>query len=796
MSKQSINRGRRTALSLAAAALLVGTATSATAGTIWTERAASGSRVSLDALKGGEKYTRFIVHYYDAMPYGSSENAAVADIAAKRLDADLARTAQSLGTSLKVVRPLATGGFLIEVDAAANRRAAQPSAEKLMTEFARNPDVALIEPDARMQIALAPNDTRYQDQWHYFESTAGMNLPEAWDISTGSGVVVAVIDTGITTHSDLSGQTVAGYDFISDSTAARDGNGRDSNPADQGDWYGSSDCGDGRSANSSWHGTHVAGTIAATTNNSKGVAGVAFNAKIQPVRVLGRCGGSLADISDAVIWASGGSVQGVPANETPAKVINLSLGGSGSCSSTYQSAFNAARQRGTVSIIAAGNSNTNVSGFQPANCSGVVAVAASDREGNRASYSNYGNGIDVTAPGGETAVSGNGVLSTLNSGTTTPGSESYAYYQGTSMATPHVAGLAALILAKANKTPDEIETLLKNNVRALPGSCSGGCGAGLVDAKKTLLALGGGGNVAPTANFTYSSNDLTVSFTDSSSDSDGSIASREWDFGDGTSSTQTSPSKTYSAAGTYTVKLKVTDNGGLDNTKTVSVTVPSTSGGNELQNGVAKTGLSAPLNGSLDFTMVVPAGASNLKFVTSGGSGDVDVYAKLGSAPTTSSYTCKSDTPSTTETCTISNVQAGTYYVKLVAYAAFSNVSLTGSYTTGGGGFSNTTDYQIPDPGNVTSPITVSGQSGNASTQTKITVNIVHPYRGDIQLDLLAPNGQSVRLKNYDNDSGDDIHATYTINASAVAKNGLWRLRVTDVYSTDAGYLDDWSISF
>lgn len=214
-----------------------------------------------------------------------------------------------------------------------------------------------------------------------------------------------------------------------------------------------------------------------------------------------------------------------------------------------------------------------------------------------------------------------------------------------------------------------------------------------------------------------------------------------------------------------------------------------------LQNGVARTGRSAAVNTSLDFTLDVPAGASGLKFVTSG-SGDVDVYAKFGSAPPTSGYDCKSDTPNTAETCTITTAQAGAYHVKLVAYGAFSNVSLTGSYTIGGGAFSNTTNYTIPDPGTVTSPITVSGQSGNASSQTRITVNIVHPYRGDVPLDLIAPNGQSVRIRNVDNDSGDDIRATYTVNASAVSTNGLWRLRVTDVYATDAGYLDDCSIQF
>jgi PKD repeat protein len=192
-------------------------------------------------------------------------------------------------------------------------------------------------------------------------------------------------------------------------------------------------------------------------------------------------------------------------------------------------------------------------------------------------------------------------------------------------------------------------------------------------------------NAAPTANFTSAINGLTANFTDTSTDSDGSIASRNWSFGDGTNSTAANPSKTYAAAGTYNVSLTVTDNGGATNTKSGSVTVTAPPAGTQLQNGVAKTGLTVAKNASLAFTMVVPAGATNLKFVTSGGTGDADLFVKFGSAPTTTTYDCKSESSSNSETCTIANVQAGTYHVMVYGYAASSGVSLTGSYTAAGG---------------------------------------------------------------------------------------------------------------
>jgi serine protease len=456
-------------------------ATALALGTLATTNASAG-QVYTDALRTQQSFSQFIVQFKEQSVARTSSASAVSAVSALALQS---------GRSLTHARRLAVGADVVRVEGKALSAA---DAEAFMKNLASNPDVEYVQVDALMQPLFVPNDTRYGEQWHYVGGASGMNLPAAWDIATGTGVVVAVIDTGITSHADLSANIVAGYDFIADATAARDGGGRDSNPQDEGDWFAAGECGQPSARNSSWHGSHVAGTIAAVTNNSSGVAGVAFGAKVQPVRVLGKCGGSLSDIADAIVWASGGTVAGIPANPTPAKVINMSLGGSGACDATYQNAINSAVGRGTVVAVAAGNSNSDASGFRPASCNNVINVASLDREGNRASYSNYGAIIDLGAPGGETAVAGNGVLSTLNTGTTTPGSATYAFYQGTSMASPHIAGLAALMLSKSpTLTPAQIESTMKANVRAITGSCTGGCGAGAADAGKTLQALNGGG---------------------------------------------------------------------------------------------------------------------------------------------------------------------------------------------------------------------------------------------------------------------------------------------------------------
>ncbi|MET9428330.1 S8 family serine peptidase [Streptomyces sp. NPDC003036] len=554
--------------------------------------------------------------------YKSRTAEATSNSAAK---GDAAEKAAKTGEDLSFERRLASGAALVDLGKEA---ASQQDVSEVMAAFRADPAVASVEPDIRAYaMAVTPNDTEYAKQWDLFEPTGGMNVPGAWDTTTGSGVTVAVIDTGYAAHSDLSANTVAGYDFISSSADARDGNGRDSDAKDEGDWNATDgECGTGsRASSSSWHGTHVAGTIAATTHNAKGVAGIAYGAKVQHVRVLGKCGGSSSDIADAITWASGGTVPGIPVNPTPAKVINMSLGGASStCPTVYKNAIDGAVARGATVVVAAGNSNANTSGFTPANCANVITVASTSREGNRSYYSNYGTTVDVSAPGGETrratdtpgtiTTPENGILSTLNSGTTTQSLENYKPYQGTSMAAPHIAGLAALLKsAKSSLTPAEIETAIKSNARPLPGTCSGGCGTGIADAAKTVQAVTGGTGTTP-----------------------------------------------------------------------------------------------------------------------------------------------------------------GT-----------------------GKNFTNATDVTISDNATVTSSISVTGLTGNAPAALKVDVDIKHTWRGDLVIDLVAPDGSAYRLKNSSsNDSADNILASYTVDASSEAANGVWKLRVQDVASGDTGYIDSWGLTF
>ena len=231
-------------------------------------------------------------------------------------------------------------------------------------------------------------------------------------------------------------------------------------------------------------------------------------------------------------------------------------------------------------------------------------------------------------------------------------------------------------------------------------------------------------------------------------------------------------------------------------------TPPPPTGGGVLTNGVAKTNQSGAAGASLSYTMVVPAGATGLKFVTSGGTGDADLYVKFGSAPTTTSYTCKSEGGTNAETCSIATAQAGTYYVLVKGYSAFSGMSITGSYTAGGGGggtqtYTNTTDVSIPDNNStgVTSTIAVSGRTGNAPSTTAVAVNIVHTYSGDLVVELVAPDGSVYTLSNRVGGSADNIVKTYTVNLSSEAINGSWKLRAKDRAATDTGYINSWSIT-
>jgi serine protease len=404
----------------------------------------------------------------------------------------LTTLSQKAGTNLSLFRAMSGDAHVFKLPQSMSVEEVTAIAESL----SRDSDILYAEPDSIMKPALAPNDTRYSEQWHYFE-TYGANLPAAWDITTGStDSVVAVIDTGILgSHEDIAGRTVPGYDFINDTFVSNDGDGRDADPSDPGDWVAANDCYAGSPArDSSWHGTHVAGTIGAATNNNTGVAGINWMGKILPVRVLGKCGGYLSDIADGMRWAAGLAVSGVPANANPAQVLNLSLGGSGACGTTYQNAIDAITAAGSVVVVAAGNENEDASGHRPANCTGVITVAATDRGGDRAYYSNYGSLVEIAAPGGETTTASNGILSTLNDGTTVPANDDYVFYQGTSMATPHVAGIASLILS-ANPTlqPADVLQVIQDTAQAFPGGSgciTSGCGAGIIDAAAAIAQAG------------------------------------------------------------------------------------------------------------------------------------------------------------------------------------------------------------------------------------------------------------------------------------------------------------------
>lgn len=371
-------------------------------------------------------------------------------------------------------------------------------------------DVRAVEPNVRVR-ALAspviPNDPSFGLQWDMWDGGGvydfGTRAAELWDITRGAPeVVVGVIDTGGTVHPDLAGTTVPGFDFISDAAAARDGNGWDVDPADEGDW-----CPEDTSPRSDWHGTHVAGTVNAVQDNGIGISGLAPEVKVQHLRVLGECGGTTADILSAVLWGAGEDLKEwfgtSPAadpgiNPTPASVLNLSLGGDAPCGAFSQQVFARAKARGVTVIAAAGNETAPVSSSWPANCTDVVAVGSGTQGGYFSNFSNYGTApgqLTISAPGGS-------IYSTANTGFTVPSTPSYSTLSGTSMAAPHVSAAAALLYSMGVVQPDAVVSALTSSVR--PFAAGAGCdvvqcGAGLLDVSKLAAYAPTGDPGAPTA---------------------------------------------------------------------------------------------------------------------------------------------------------------------------------------------------------------------------------------------------------------------------------------------------------
>ncbi len=522
---------------------------------------------------------------------------------------------------------------------------------ELAARLSAQSDVEYAEVDERMHAyATVPNDPFYKaavspaaGQWYLQSPTAtlvsAVNAEAAWAITTGkSSVVVAVLDTGVRKdHPDLAGKLLPGYDFITNPLNANDGDGRDSDPSDPGDWVEAADvpvngvggvpgCTSADIGDSIWHGTQTAGLIGAATNNSVGMAGLGRDVMVLPVRVLGKCGGLSSDIQAAMLWSAGLTVPGVPVNPNPAKVINMSLGSaSTTCSQSYQDAVNQVLEAGVVVVAAAGNDGLAVG--SPANCTGVIGVAGVRHSGTKVGYSNLGPKASISAPAGNCFNSAGAclypLLTTGNSGTKGPAANSYTdgvndLTLGTSFSSPLVAGTAALMIsANPSVTPAQVLAALKSTARAFPSTGAGAtvractaptataqdiecycttstCGAGLLDAGAALAAV-----AVVTANISVASSTAVVGDAvlldgaQSKASGSASIATYLWAITSGnatfTSATNASSATlTTSTAGSVVVSLTVTDSNGRQantsttlavNTAAGTPPAPSTGGG-------------------------------------------------------------------------------------------------------------------------------------------------------------------------------------------------------------------------
>lgn len=554
------------------------------------------------------------------------------------------------------------------------------SGAQLAKRLAADPEVELVAVDQRRKHMAVPNDplfgganvnpettsggiqVRTIDQWYLKAPgsvtnpavVSSINAPAAWDITTGSATtIVAVVDTGARMdHPDLAGKFVQGYDMIgygANSSAqsvaiANDGNGPDADPSDPGDWVSQADitagtlgtdCTSADIGNSSWHGTRVSGLIGAASNNNTGMAGVGWGLQIMPVRVLGKCGGYDSDIMAGMKWAVGISVPGLPANANKAKVLNLSLGGTGTCGTTgvgslYRDTISQVNSAGGVIVIAAGNSEGEAVGL-PGNCPGVITVTALRHVGTKVGFASLGPEVTVAAPGGNCVNIGTGqpclypMVSTTNSGTTTPVANDASYTGsnasvGTSFSAPIVSGIVGLMASvRPSLTSAEATQILQSTARAFPttGGTAGipacvaptttaqdecyctksTCGAGMVDAfaaVKAAQALNGATvaiTQAPASGLTAGQT-LTLTAAASGLASGRTVASTAWTVTDGggivtgfaSGASTATATIVPSAAGSFTVRADVTDNLGLVYSQAATISVaaapaPASTGG-------------------------------------------------------------------------------------------------------------------------------------------------------------------------------------------------------------------------
>ncbi|WP_199031372.1 S8 family serine peptidase [Ralstonia sp. ASV6] len=507
-----------------------------------------------------------------------------------------------------------------------------------------------VSPDRILRPMALATDPLFGQQWNLMPRASvagGANVTSAWDTTTGTPTVgIGIVDTGIRAdHADFAGTNFGiGRNFVSSSAMAgttdpktgatipsgfvnngANNSAGNTDPSDPGDWISASDAASfptlcGSQSNSSWHGTFVAGQIAAQRNNGIGIAGIAPSVRVQMARALGKCGGMTSDIMDAMTWLAGGAVPGVLSNPTPAKVISMSLGGAGACSVLEQNRINAARALGVTIVVATGNESGPVDA--PANCAGAIAVTAHTLEGDNAWYANVGAQTTISAPGGGrgTVISGTGstILSLSNSGGTapvaSPSGDTYTNDIGTSMATPHVAATAALMLSvQPALMPDDITAILKQSARPFPpgtycATHAGSCGAGMLDAGSAVTQAQGMPTVHVATSAATVAPNAFVTLTAVGGAGYGQTAgSPVWAQTGGNPVTLTASAPnangistttfTPTAAGVYSFSVSLTNNAGATATDTASVTVTgATSPGSGTETG-AGTGSTANSGG-------------------------------------------------------------------------------------------------------------------------------------------------------------------------------------------------------
>ncbi len=580
------------------------------------QAAETAGKVDVDSLLGQEAFDRFLVKYAAGAAEATDAGTAERGLASAATRSGLTGARQ---TAASYVSAMGVPGWHV---VQTSRRLSRREAEAFMRELAADPSVAHVAADEVYvlphveEASERPDDPRYgTNQWHFHDPLGGVNAEAAWDLANGDGVVVAVIDTGIVeNHEDLQENVLPGYDFISSaSNSRRPQAGRAPGGWDVGTWRSAGYCGAGTAArNSSWHGSHVAGTIAQTTDNGLRYAGLAHGARVVPVRVLGACGGSAQDIADGIIWASGGTVPEVPANEHPAEIINMSLGSVSrtTCPALYQDAIDTAVANGSIIVVAAGNDNDQAGLYTMSSCDKVISVGATRVTGGKAIYSSYGGRVDLSAPGGGGSVDGNPegyIWQTINAGTQRPTAEwKGGGMTGTSMASPHVAAVAAMVQSVAETPLDwqQMRDLLVETSRPFPAfvSVDMSMGAGIVDAAAAVnRALGN-------------------ARCDGQSDSCNPDA------------------------------VVLTRN-------------------------VSQAGVSVAKDERIVFEYTAEAGKA-LTFSTVGGTGDVSMYVGFEAVPTADEHAFASRRPGNREVVRIDarQVRAGTYYITLVGESDAANV--------------------------------------------------------------------------------------------------------------------------